>query len=76
MQDSVLIYTWDESNIDDLTNVGGHVATILIGGKVRMGFKSTNMYQHQSTLKLTLQLLGISDFPGTAATAPDMTEFF
>ena len=76
MQDSVLIYTWDESNIDDLTNGGGHVATILIGGKVRMGFKSTNMYQHQSTLKLTLQLLGISDFPGAAATAPDMTEFF
>jgi len=76
MQDSVLIYTWDESNINDLTNGGGHVATILIGGKVRMGFKSTNMYQHQSTLKLTLQLLGISDFPGAAATAPDMTEFF
>jgi hypothetical protein len=41
-----------------------------------MGFKSTNMYQHQSTLKLSLQLLGISDFPGAAATVPDMTEFF
>jgi hypothetical protein len=34
------------------------------------------MYQHQSTLKLTMQLLGVTDFPGAAATAPDMTEFF
>ena len=76
MQDSVLIYTWDESNIDDSTNHGGHVATILVGAKVRSGFQSTTMYQHQSTLKLTMQLLGVTDFPGAAATAPDMNEFF
>jgi len=76
MQTSVLIYTWDESVITDLTNGGGHVATILIGPKVRAGFKSTTMYQHQSTVKLTMQLLGVTVFPGAAASAPDMTEFF
>jgi len=76
MQSSVMIYTWDESVITDLTNGGGHVATILIGPKVRSGFQSTTMYQHQSTLKLTMQLLGVTDFPGAAATAPDMSEFF
>jgi acid phosphatase len=76
MQDSVLIYTWDESNIDDLTNQGGHVATILIGSHVRSSFQSTTMFQHQSTLKLTMQLLGVTDFPGAAASAPDMTDFF
>jgi len=76
MQDSVLIYTWDESNIDDLTNQGGHVATILIGSHVRSGFQSTTMFQHQSTLKLTMQLLGVTDFPGAAASAPNMSEFF
>jgi acid phosphatase len=75
-QDSVLIYTWDEGDVNDMANQGGHVATILIGPKVRAGFQSTTMYQHQSTLKLTMQLLGVSDFPGAAATAPDMTEFF
>jgi acid phosphatase len=75
-QNSVLIYTWDESNVNDLANGGGHVATILVGAKVRAGFQSTTMYQHQSTLKLTMQLLGITDFPGAAATAPDMAEFF
>jgi diaminopimelate epimerase len=76
MQDSVLIYTWDESNINDLANGGGHVATIVVGAKARAGFQSTTMYQHQSTLKLTMQLLGMTDFPGAAATAPDMAEFF
>jgi hypothetical protein len=34
------------------------------------------MYQHQSALKLTMQLLGIKDFPGASASAPDMSEFF
>jgi acid phosphatase len=75
-QNSLLIYTWDESDIDDTTNGGGHIATVLISPKVRAGFQSTTMYQHQSALKLTMQLLGVTDFPGAAATAPDMNEFF
>lgn len=73
---SVLIYTWDESVISDLANGGGHVATILVGSSVRKGYQSTALYQHQSTLRLTMELLGISDLPGAAATAPDMSEFF
>src|SRR5579872_1872714 len=73
---SVLIYTWDESVITDLANGGGHVATILIGSMVRHGYQSTTMYQHQSTLRLTMELLGISDLPGAAASAPYMNEFF
>lgn len=75
-QNSVLIYTWDESVLADTANGGGHVATILISPKVRAGFQSTTLFQHQSTLKLTMQLLGVTDFPGAAASAPDMTEFF
>jgi hypothetical protein len=34
------------------------------------------MYQHQSTLRLMLKALGVSVFPGAAATAADMDEFF
>jgi acid phosphatase len=75
-QDSVLIYTWDEGDANDMANKGGHIATILISPKVRSGFQSTTTYQHQSALKLTMQLLGVTDFPGAAASAPDMSEFF
>jgi len=35
MQDSVLIYRWDESDVTDRLHDGGHIATILIGSKVR-----------------------------------------
>ena len=62
--------------VTDTANGGGHVATILIGDPVRKGYQSGTTYQHESTLKLTMQLLGVKDFPGAAATAPDMTEFF
>lgn len=73
---SVLIYTWDESSIDDLAHDGGHIATILIGSSVRRGFQSTTVHQHQSALRLSMELLGIKDFPAASATATDMNEFF
>ncbi len=73
---SVLIYTWDESDINDLSNPNRQVATILISPKVKQGYQSTTKYQHQSTLKLTMQLIGVTDYPGLAATATDMSEFF
>lgn len=73
---SVLICTWDEAQDSDTTHGGGHVATILIGSLVKQGYQSTTLYQHQSTLRLTMELLGITDLPGAASSAPDMTEFF
>ena len=33
------------------------------------------LYQHDSTLRFMMQLLGLTQYPGAAATAPDMTEF-
>ncbi|PYV50389.1 MAG: hypothetical protein DMG92_07890 [Acidobacteria bacterium] len=73
---SVLIYTWDESSIDDMAHDGGHVSTILIGSSVRRNYQSTTLYQHQSALRLSMELLGIKDFPAGSATASDMNEFF
>lgn len=75
-QNSILIYTWDESVSSDSAHGGGQVATILVSPKVKTGFQSTTIYQHQSTLRLTMELLGVHDLPGAAANAPDMAEFF
>lgn len=74
--DGVLIYTWDESDINDTSNPNKLIATILVGSKVKTEYQSTRPYQHQSTLRLTMQLLGVKDYPGLAASAPDMNEFF
>ncbi len=73
---SVLIITFDEGDILDLANGGGQVATVILGSHVKTGFKSTTTYQHQSTLRLILDLLQVGDRPGASATATSMNEFF
>lgn len=73
---SVLIITWDESNDADIANGGGQVATVIVGAHVKPAFQSTTFYQHQSTLRLILDLLQVGDHPGASATAPTMQEFF
>ena len=72
----LLIITFDESEDTDLANGGGHVATLIIGSQVKKGYQSQTLYQHQSTLRLILTASGVNSFPGQAATAPGMTEFF
>lgn len=76
-QDTLLIFLFDESN-DDTTYGGGKIEWAAFGAGVKQGYKqsSSTIYQHQSTLRLILQKLGVSVLPGDAATAPDMTEFF
>lgn len=72
----VLIITWDEGNTADVANGGGHVVTILAGMQVKAAFRSITFYQHQSVLRLILDLLNVSDHPGASAMAPSMGEFF
>lgn len=72
----VLIILFDESVLTDLSHGGGHVAMIVAGPKVKRNFQSTTTYQHQSTLRFVLSTLGVNSFPGAAAAAPDMGEFF
>ncbi len=74
-QDGLLIITFDESGSDN-THGGGRIAWVVVSPKAKRGYRSTTLYQHQSTLQLTLEALGIALFPGAAATAPGMSEFF
>ena len=72
----LLIITFDEAEDSDVNHGGGQVATLIISSTAKKGYKSTTFYQHQSTLRLMLSESGVTTFPGMAATAPDMTEFF
>jgi phosphatidylinositol-3-phosphatase len=75
--DGVLIIVFDESGNDD-THGGGRIAAVFISPKFsKAGYQSTTLYQHESTLRLTLNGLGISTvLPGASAMAPTMWEFF
>jgi hypothetical protein len=72
----LLIITFDEGDISDVSHGGGQVATLIISSDAKKGFQSKTFYQHQSTLRLILASSGVDSFPGLAAAAPDMTEFF
>ena len=73
-KDGLLIIVFDESELTDLTHIGGHVPAVLVGPDVKKGYQSVTFYQHESTLRFILKLLGASTFPGNAANAPDMSE--
>ena len=73
--DGLLIITFDESSGDN-ANGGGRVVWVAVSSKSKLGYQSTTLYQHEATLRLILKSLGISSYPGAAATAPDMDEFF
>jgi acid phosphatase len=74
--DGLLIILFDEARGDDSNKGGGHVAAVIVSAKAKPGFQSTNVYQHQSTLRLILQALRVTTLPGEASTAPEMAEFF
>ena len=72
--DGVLIIVFDEGT--DKANGGGQVEWVIVGPQIKQGYRSTTFYQHQDTLRLMLEGLGVTTFPQGAATASDMAEFF
>lgn len=76
-KDGLLIITFDEAWGSDDVHGGGQIATLLISPAFsKRGYRSTTFYQHQSTLRLTLEGLGVDTLPGLAKDAPTMWEFF
>jgi acid phosphatase len=74
--DGLLIIAFDEGAGTDTAHGGGHVAAVIVSPKAKRGFQSTTLYQHESTLRLILQGLGVSNLPGASSSAPPMGEFF
>ena len=74
-QDGLLIILFDEAGGDN-NHGGGRIAWIAVSGKAKPGYRSTTLYQHASTLRLSLEVLGVTTYPNAAATAPEMDEFF
>ncbi len=75
-QNSLLIVVFDEAEDSDTAHGGGQVAAVIVSPLAKAGYQSTTLYQHESTLRLMMEGLGVADLPGAAATAPDMAEFF
>ncbi len=74
-QDGLLVIVFDEAGAD-ATNGGGKVAGVVVGPKVKTQYKSTTKYAHESTLRMVMESMGMTIFPGAAVSAPSMDEFF
>lgn len=68
----VMFVTFDNGNGDQQ----GQVFTAVVGPSVIRGIKVDKEFHHQSTLRTMMELLGFKEFPGAAATAAPMNEFF
>lgn len=75
-KDGLLIIVFDEASDSDNKHGGGHVEMVIVSPLSKRNYRATIFYQHESTLRLMLEGLGLMNFPGVAATAPDMSEFF
>ncbi|PYP90066.1 MAG: hypothetical protein DMG65_12310 [Candidatus Angelobacter sp. Gp1-AA117] len=75
-QDGLLVIVFDEGFDTDTAYGGGHVAMVMAGPKVKKGFKSTGLYQHENLLRTLMDALGVNSYPGNAAFAVDMADMF
>ena len=73
--DGLLVIVFDESDSDN-THGGGRIVWAAISPKSKRGFTSAGLYQHENTLRLMAEGLGLTSFPGAAANASNMAEFF
>jgi phosphatidylinositol-3-phosphatase len=73
--DGILVVLFDESKESDTSHGGGHVAAVVVGPKVKRGYKLTTFYQHQSALKTALKALGITTYPSASSAAPSLAAF-
>ena len=73
--DGILMIVFDESSSSDAAHGGGHVASVVVGPKVKRAYRLTTFAQHQSALKTALKALGISVFPGSSSSATGLAAF-
>jgi phosphatidylinositol-3-phosphatase len=74
--DTLLVIVFDEAQASDTSHGGGHVATVLISPKVKMGYQGSGLYQHQNLESLIGASLKLSAVPGAGSSAGSMGEFF
>lgn len=72
----LLVIVFDESYGSDKAYGGGHIPTVIVGPKVKSGYKSTVHYAHQNLLKTVLLALRADTSLGAAAGASSMSDFF
>src|SRR5438270_1783191 len=72
----LIIVTFDECGGGTNSGCGAAVYTAVIGPQVAPHTVSQTTYKHENTLRTILDSLGVRTYPGAAASAADMSDFF
>ncbi|MBV8206506.1 MAG: hypothetical protein JO041_06920 [Acidobacteria bacterium] len=72
----LLFIVFDESEIIDIVNGGGHVAAIAAGTQVKGGYQATATYQHQNLLSTVCAAMALTACPGAGQSAAPISEIF
>jgi len=79
----LLFIVWDESisgdnrcSASNSYGCGGRTPNLVIGPRIKSGFKSTITYHNENVLKTICAAMGLSSCPGAAANAAPMSDFF
>ena len=74
--DTLLVIVFDEGDVADLINGGGHVAAMIISPKTKMAYQGSGQYQHENLERLIGDTLRLSSVPGAGGSSGTMGEFF
>ena len=82
--DGILFIVWDEGTLNTdnrcsssvANGCGGRIANLVIGPRVKSGYKSTITYHNENVLKTVCVAMGLSTCPGAAQSAEPMADFF
>ena len=72
----LVFVTFDECGGGTDAGCGAAVYTAIIGPKVTAHTVSSIPYKHENALRTIIDALGLRTYPGAAATAADMSDFF
>ena len=72
----VIFLTFDECGDGTDAGCSAEVYTGVFGPQVAPNTVSSVPYKHENTLRTIYDSLGLTDYPGAAATAADMSDFF
>ena len=72
----LVLVTFDECGGGTNAGCGASVYTALMGPKVKAHYVSSHLYKHENALRTILDSLGVKSYPGAAAYAADMADFF
>jgi phosphatidylinositol-3-phosphatase len=75
-KNGLLVIVFDESLSTDTAHGGGRVAFVVVSPTITAPVKSSTLYQHQNLLRLVMTSLGLTSFPGAAATTSSMSDLF